>query len=164
MNRLPCGVVSSSSVEASKRRQRVHLSGMWRRRPVSGLGLLVGDFEAPSGGRQGCGSLCRECPRQGSRPPHLSFRGRRPQEQGAPSFYPTLRQTVDFSLKFPSGLSWSRPAAASVRGGSTLRLGARARRLGPAPPAAKPGPGGAAARASVCPRRAPGREPLPKGF
>lgn len=160
MNRLPCGVVSSSSVEASKRRQRVHLSGMWRRRPVSGLGLLVGDFEAPLGGRQGCGSLCRECPRAelSSFPPVL------PQEQGAPSFYLTLRQIVDFSLKFPCGISWSRPAAASVHGGSTLRLGARARRLGPAPPAAKPGPGGAAARASVCPRRAPGREPLPKGF
>lgn len=94
----------------------------------------------------------------GSWPPHLPVRCQGGQERGAP-----CRVAENSSLSLPPGSRGAAPAAAPARRGCTLRLDARAPSL-PAPPAARPGPGGAAAGAAVRPGRAPGREPPPRGI
>lgn len=137
-----CAVVSSSSVEASKRRQRGHLSGTWRRRPASGLGLPLGNFEVPPGGRP--------CRAQSSGLP--TCRSAAGAGAAGSALLPTrLLAELETFLQASLPVSGAAPAAAPARRGSSPPWGARSgASAGRRPP---PGPApGARPPASVCPR------------
>uniref|UniRef100_A0A8C4PUL4 Ras and Rab interactor 3 n=1 Tax=Equus asinus TaxID=9793 RepID=A0A8C4PUL4_EQUAS len=149
-----CAVVSSSSVEASKRRQRGHLSGTWRRRPASGLGLPLGNFEVPPGGRP--------CPAQSSGLP--TCRSAAGAGAAGSALLPTrLLAELETFLQASLRVSGAAPAAAPARRGSSPPWGARSGASAGRRPPPGPAPGARPAGFRV-PQGAPGYEPPPPGF
>lgn len=128
---------------------RADLSGMWRRRPGSGLRLPLNDFQAPLGKAVApCGA---------SSPPALGLPTCRPAVGTGTSggCLPSPRPHAEwktfllsFPLRSPADLPRPSPSPRRRHPEAGRPRGASA----PAPPAPRPGPGGAAAGSSVCPR------------